>query len=152
MGQIQRKEMCLLFNPADHHHRLAEVSLGMTRSVGQRHKHLSTAAPMFTDIGLDRRVAALEPVLVTQPLKNTLGRMPLLAVPVEILLQPLVDEARECIQPGPLDLSRSLISGRDRKAHHLLHARPRYPKMARRFAFAHATPTRKANLQIQIHD
>ena len=70
---------------------------------------------MFTDVVLDRRVAALEPVLITQPFKNALGSMSLLAVPAEILLQPLINEPCETIQFGSLDTGRPLISRRDPK-------------------------------------
>ena len=65
---------------------------------------------MFTNVILDRRVAALEPVLIPQPLKNTLGGMPLLAVLAKVFQQPLVDEAGVTIQLGPLDLSRTPIA------------------------------------------
>jgi hypothetical protein len=77
--------------------------------------------------------------------------MSLLAVPAEILLQPLVNKAGKAIQFGPFDLGRPLISGRDRKAHHLLHARRRYPKMKSCSSFAHAVTARKAHLPIKFH-
>ena len=77
--------------------------------------------------------------------------MSLLAAPAEILLQPLVNEAGKAIQFGSLDLGRPLISGRDRKAHHLLHARTRYPKMKSCSSFAHAVTARKAHLPIKFH-
>ena len=56
--------------------------------------------------------------------------------------------ADNLIKYMPLDICRSLISGRDRKHHHLLHARARNPEMARCHPFAHAAPTREADLQI----
>ena len=56
--------MCLLFNTADHNHRLAKIRLGVARGMGQRDKHLAVTPTMFTDIIFDRRVAALEAVLV----------------------------------------------------------------------------------------
>jgi len=110
VGKIKREEVRLLFNTTNHHHGLAKIRLGMTRGMCQRHKHLTASTTMFTNVILDRRVAALEPVLIPQPLKNTLGGMPLLAVPVEVFLKPLVDEADETIQLGPLDLSRTPIA------------------------------------------
>ncbi|ALI56309.1 mobile element protein [Celeribacter marinus] len=119
--------------------------------MGQRHKHLPPAPAMFPDVILDRRVAAHEAMLIAQPLKNPFGSVPLLAVPVEVVLQPLIDEAGEPVQLGPLDLRRSLISGRDRKHHHLRHARTRYPKMVRCRPFAHAAPTREADLPVKFH-
>jgi hypothetical protein len=67
---------------------------------------------MFTDIILDRRVAAREAVLVPQTLKNTPGGMPLLAVPAKVFLQPLIDEAGEPVQLGPFDLRRAPIARR----------------------------------------
>jgi hypothetical protein len=113
VGQIQRKEMRLLLNPADHNHGFAEIRLGVAGGVGQRHKHLSPAPAMFPDVILDRRVAAHEAMLIAQPLKNPFGSVPLLAVPVEVFLQPLIDEAGEGIELRPLDLRRSLITGWD---------------------------------------
>ena len=87
VGKIKCKEMCLLLHAADHHHGLAKIRLGMACCMGQRHKHFAMAATMFANVILDRRVAALEPVLVPQPLKSTLGGMPLLAVPAEVFQQ-----------------------------------------------------------------
>ena len=63
VGKIKRKEMRLLFNTTNHHHRLAKIRLGMTSGMCQRHKHLSTAPALFTNVILDRRVAALEAVV-----------------------------------------------------------------------------------------
>ena len=68
---------------------------------------------MFPDVILDRRVAAHEAMLIAQPLKNPFGSVPLLAVPVEVFLQPLIDEASEAIELRPLNLRRSLITGGD---------------------------------------
>jgi hypothetical protein len=87
-------------------------------------------------------------MLIPQTLKNALGGMALLPVPAEIVLQPLINEAREPVQLGPLDICRSLIAGRDRKHHHLLNACTRYPEMACCRPFAHTAPTREADLQI----
>ena len=121
-GQIQREEMRLLFDATNYHHGLAEIRLGVTGCMSQRHKHLAVTPTMFADIILDRRIAALKVVFIPQALKNTLGGMPLLTVPTEIFLQPLIDEAREAIQLRPLDLRRAPIAGRHRKPHNLIHA------------------------------
>ena len=93
----------------------------MARSMSKGHKHLSAAPTVFTDVVLDRRVAALEAVFIPQPLKNPLGSVPLLAVLGEILCKPLVDEASETIQLRPLDLGRPPIAWWNRKARDLLH-------------------------------
>ena len=114
----------------------------------QRDKHLSAEPPLFPDVILDRRVATSERMLIPQPFKNVLGGVALFAVPAEIFLQPLVDEARETVELGPLDPRRSLITGRGRKHHHLLHACTRNPEMAGGHPFAHTAPTREADLQI----
>jgi hypothetical protein len=81
----------------------------------QWHKHLSTAPHMFPDIGFYRRIAALKLVLVSQPFKNALGGMALFRGTVEIILQPLVNEAGEAIKFGAFYLHSSPIAGRDRK-------------------------------------
>ena len=146
--QIQRKEMRLLLNSADHNQGLAKIRLGMARSMRQRYKHLTTASSMFPDIILDRRLAAAKLVLIPQALKNALGGVALLARKAEIVLQPLVDETSKSVQLGSLDRSRSLISGWDRKAHHLVHARTRNPKVARCRSLAHAATPREADLQV----
>ena len=50
-----------------------------------------------------------------------------------------------------LDLRRSLILLRDRKHHHVRHARTRNPEMASGLSFAHAAPTREADLPVKFH-
>jgi len=127
--KIQREEMRLLFDATNYHHGLAEIRLGVTGGMSQRHKHLAVTPTMFADIILDRRIAALKVVFIPQALKNALGGMSLLAVPAEIFMQPLIDEASESIQLRPLDTRCSPVTGRYGKLHDLLHARARYPKM-----------------------
>ena len=112
VGKIEREKVRLVFNTPNHHHGLAKIRLGMTSGMGKRHKHLTAATTMFTNVSLDRRVAALETVLVSQPLKNTLGGMSLLAVRAKVFQQPLVDEAGETVQLRPFDLRRAPIARR----------------------------------------
>ena len=45
MRQVEGEEVRLLLDAADHHHRFAEIGLGMAGRVGQRHEHLP-AAPL----------------------------------------------------------------------------------------------------------
>ena len=106
---------------------------------------------MFADIVLYRRVTALKLVLVAQPFKDALGGVALFAGTLQIVLQPLINEARETIELGPLDIRRALVAGRDREHHHLLHARTRYPEMARCRTFTHAPTTREAHLPVKFH-
>ena len=106
---------------------------------------------MFTDVGLDRRVAALEAVLIAQAFKSLFGGMPLLAVPAEVFQQPLVDKAGKAIQLRPLDLRCAPIPWRDRKARDLLHARPRNPKVNSCRTRAHPAPKRETDLPVKFH-
>jgi len=78
VGQIKREEVRLLLNATNHHHRLAKIRLGVTGGMSQRHKHLAAAPAVFMNVILDRRIAALEPMLIPQPFKNPLGGVPLL--------------------------------------------------------------------------
>lgn len=106
---------------------------------------------MFPAIVLNRRIAALERVFVTQPLKNPFGSVPLLAVPAEIFLRQRVDKASEAIALWPLDLNRLLITGWCRTQHHLRHARTQYPKMTHCRPFTHAAPTCEADLFVKVY-
>jgi len=69
--QVQREEVSLLLHAANHHHGFTEVGLGMARSMSKWHKHLSAAPTVFTDVVLDRRVAALERMLICYPAVDT---------------------------------------------------------------------------------
>src|SRR2546421_1298942 len=151
MRQIEREEVGFLPDPADHHQRFAEISLGMARGVVQRDKHLPPAAQLIAHVILDDGVAAGEPVLVSKPIKNPLGRVALLAVLANVVAQPLVDDLGKLVQLGPLDRRRPPIPRRYRKAQHLLHALARNPKMTCRLARTHPVPTGKTHLQIQFH-
>ena len=149
--QVEREEVGCPLDPADHHRRFAEISLGMARLVMQRDKHLPPAALLLAHVILDDGVAASEPVLVPQPIKNPLGRVTLLAVLANIVAQPLVDDLGEPVQLRPLDRHRPPIPRRYRKAQHLLHALARNPKMTCRLARTHPVPKGETNLQIQFH-
>ena len=85
MRQVEREEVRFLLDPADHHQRFAEISLGVARRVVQRDKHLPPPALLIAHVILDDGVAAGEPVLVPQPVKNPLGRVTLLAVLANIV-------------------------------------------------------------------
>jgi len=88
---------------------------------------------------------------ITQPLKDPLGRVPLLAVPPLIFDQPLVDDRSKSVQLRSLDDHRPAVARRDRKAQHLLNAVARDPKMLRRSPSTHAPRTGKAHLSIKFH-
>ena len=149
--QVEGEEMGLLFNAADHHHGLTEIGLSMAGRMAQRHEHLPPTPLLFAHVILDDRIAAGEAVLISQPLKDPLGRMPLLAVPSLILAQPLVDDGGKSVQLRPLDRRRSAVARRHGKAQHLLHAVTRDPEMLRRRSRAHALRTGKPHLPIEFH-
>ena len=76
--QVEAEEVDLLPHAADHRHRLAEISLGMTGWMGQRYEHLLRPGTMLVHIGLHGCVAAGIAVLGAQALEEALGRVPLL--------------------------------------------------------------------------
>jgi len=64
----------------------------------QRHEHFLPALIPLANVILDDRVAAGEPTLVPQPAKHPLGRMPLLARHLQILINPMIDRRNKRIQ------------------------------------------------------
>ncbi len=151
MRQVECEEVGFLPDPADHHQGFAKISLGVARRVVQRDKHLSPPALLLAHVILDDGVAAGEPVLVPQPIKNPLGRVTLLAVLADVVAQPLVDDLGEPVQLRTLERRRAPIPRRHRKAHHLLHALARNPKMTCRLTRTHPVPYGETDLQIQFH-
>jgi hypothetical protein len=97
--------MRLLLDAADGDHRLAQVRLGMTGRVRQRHEHLAAAPFALSHLIPHDCVAAREPVLLAKPLEHPLRRVPLLAMDLPIAVQPTVDDPGEAIQ------GRSLYRG-----------------------------------------
>ena len=149
--QIHDEEVRLPLDPADDHDGLAEVRLGMSGRMRQRHEHLPPAAFALAHVILHDRVAAGEPVLVPEPLQHAPGRMALLAVDPDIALQPAVDDLGEPVQLRPLHRRRSPIAGRNRERHHLANAVARDVEMPGRLSLAHAFRTGQTNLPIHVH-
>ena len=85
---------------SDDHQGLAEVALGMTRRVRQRHEHLPCPAAMLPDVVLDDGVSAVKLVLVPEPLEDALGGVALFPGDALIILQDAVDHAGEELQLG----------------------------------------------------
>ena len=123
MGQDQAEEGHLLAQAADLDHRLAEVDLSMARRVMQRNESLARRLPAGPHMVLHDRVAAAEPVLVAQPLEDSVRRVPLLARHVRgrVSLKDRVDDAGEPVQLGSPDRLRPAVARRRRIAQHLLH-------------------------------
>jgi len=78
VGQIQREEVRLLLNATNHHHGLAKISLGVTGGMSQRHKHLAAAPTVFTNVILDRRIAACRVALKSETRRVRLHFLPLI--------------------------------------------------------------------------
>ena len=119
MRQIKGKEMRLLLDPADNDQRFAKIRLAMTRRMAQGYKHLLTATLLAAHIVFDDGVAAVEPTFITEPLKNALGRMALLAWTNFVLGKPFINIRNIWIKPGPPDWRRPPIPGRLRIRQHL---------------------------------
>src|SRR4029453_16501572 len=151
MRQVEREEVGFLLDPADHHQGFAKISLGVAGCVVQRDKHLPPPALLLAHVILDDGVAAGEPVLVPQPIKNPLGGVTLLAVLTVVVAQPLVDDLGEPVQLRPLDRCRPPIPRRHRKTQHLLYAFARNPKVPCCLPRTHPVPNGETDLQIQFH-
>ena len=95
MGQVEDEAVGLPLHSANAHQGLAEAALGLARRMGQRHEHLLRPPPILPDIVLDRRVSAIETVLVPEPLGDVLGRVALFSGQPEVVLQDPVDDAGE---------------------------------------------------------
>ena len=74
--------------------RLTEVALRVARWVFQRHEHLTHHTPTLPNIVLDYGVAAIEPVLLLQPLEDALGGVALLLRRAQIIFEYAVYDAR----------------------------------------------------------
>jgi hypothetical protein len=149
--QVHDKEMRLLPHAPDDGLRLAEIGLGVTRRMRQRHKHLAAAPFALPHVVLHDRVPAGEAVLVAKPLEHPLRRVPLLAVNRAVTLQPAVDDLGEPVQLRPPHRRRPPVSRRNREGQHPANAVARNAKMPGRLPLAHALRARQTNLAIHVH-
>ena len=78
VGQDQDEVMGLLGHATSDHTSLSEIGLSIARRMIKRHKHFPGHPAPLSDIILDNRQTALIAVIVPQPVKYPLGRMPLL--------------------------------------------------------------------------
>ena len=136
--QAHNEEVRLLLDAADDDHSLAEVGLGMSWRMGQRHEHLSAAPLALPHVVLDDRITAGEAMLIAKPLEYPLRRVPLLSMDLAIPLQPAIDDLGEPIQLRPLHRRRPPVSRRNRERQHLPNAVAGNPKLTRSLALAHA--------------
>ncbi len=107
-----------------------KVGLRLARWMRQRHEHLAAAQLLAAHIVLDGAVAATESMLLLEPLKEELGRVPLLDWPRLVLRQDRFDHAQPWIQPGTLDRLLALIPRRHRIPQHLPNRITRNPKLS----------------------
>ena len=149
--QIEGEEVRLLLHPADHHHRLAEIRLCLTRRMGQRYEHLLVPAFVLAHIILDDRVAAGEPVLFAQAVEDPLGRVALLAGRRTIPFQPAVDDCDEPVQLRAPDRRLTPVPRRGRIGQHLGNAVPRDVEMLRSRPLAHPFRASQPYLQVKFH-
>ena len=142
----------LLLRSTDDHPRFAKVTLGMSRGMGQWYEHLSGPTTAFPDVVLDDCVLARKPVLVPQPLIDTLGGVTLLLRNSLVFLEDLVDHALVWVQLRSTRRSVSLIPWRYRVLEHLAHRVPVQSVYPRSLSSAHpfykASP---ANSQVHLH-
>lgn len=80
IGKIKAEEMDLALDTADDPDGFAEVDLGMTRRMQQRHEHLTDTYASTAHIVLHRRIAAIKTMLVTKAIVNPLRRVMLLTM------------------------------------------------------------------------
>lgn len=77
MRQAHHEEVDLTFLAVNHAKGLAKIHLRMARAMCQRHKHLFGAPLLFAHVIGHRGQTARVSVLVSQTLKNALGRVSL---------------------------------------------------------------------------
>jgi len=106
---------------ADHRPGLAEVGLRMTRRMRQGHERLSHRQPARMDVIPHRRIAAIEPTLLAQPIVNPLDRMTLLLRRIQIIGQDLIDKTNMRRQLRAMSLFPPAITRRHRVPQHLTH-------------------------------
>src|SRR5690606_30566650 len=79
VGQTHHEKRHLAQSPAYAHQSVTKVHLSLPRMMDQWHKHLAAPACQLAHHVLHHRVTARVATLVTQTVKDTLGRVALLA-------------------------------------------------------------------------
>lgn len=92
------KVLQLAFGPADHAKGLAKIHLCVPPSMAQRHEDLFRAPLLLTNIVGDDCDPIREPMLVSQPVMDGLGRVALLLALALIVLENLIDDRNERVQ------------------------------------------------------
>ena len=152
VGQVQHEVVHLALHTGDDRHRLAEITLGVAGRMGQRHEHLLRPPPTLPDVILDYGVLTVEPVLVLEALKDSLGRVALLPGNSAIAFQDRVNHAGEGLQLGSPWRTLAPVARRHRVGQHLAHRVPVQAEHPGGFpnahAFHHAGPP---HLNVHLH-
>ncbi len=117
--QVHREEVDLLFHPADLRQRLAEVGLGRSRLMAQRHEHLPLPQPALVHVLLHHRQPASVAVLIPKPFEDPLRGVPLLRRTAMVVLKDPVDHANKRVQLRPHRWPRPPVPWRYREHQHL---------------------------------
>lgn len=150
--QIKAENVDLAPLAADHCHRFAEVDLGMTRRVCQRHEHLQRAGTVLAHIVLHDRVAAGETMFRTEPIKDPLRCVPLLGRCGVIRLYNRINGRGKSVELGTRWRLATPVARRHRMAQHLRHRLRINAKPPRSFPLAHSlNMARMAYPCIQLH-
>ena len=136
LGQVHHEEPDLLLDAAKHGGRLPEVGLRVPWRVGQRHEHFLGHLPARAHVVPHRRVAAVEPALVAEPLEDPPGGVALLGSHLLIVVQDLLDEARVIRKLGAAHRHLPPVPGRRRARDHLRNGAPVDPETQRRSTVA----------------
>ena len=152
VGQVQHQVVHLPLHPGDDRHRLPEITLGVTWWVGQGHEHLLGPSSVLPDVVLDRRVSAVEPVLIPQPLKDPLRRVALLPGNLVVSFQDGGNYPGEGRKLGSAGWFLASVPWGRRVGQHLAHRVPVQAKHPGGFPnthpFHHAGP---ANPRVHLH-
>ncbi len=133
--------------------RLTEVALRVARWVFQRHEHLTHHTPALPNVILDYGVAAIEPVLLLQPLEDALGRVALLLRRAQIIFEYAVYDARVRLKLGAMGRALPAVSRWHGVREHLAHGVSVQTEHPGRLPDAHPLyQARLAHAQIHVHD
>ena len=152
VGQVQHEVVHLALHSGDDRHRLPEIALRVAGRMGQRHEHLLRPPPTLPDVILDYGVLTVEPVLVLEALKDSLGRVALLPGNSAIAFQDRVNHAGEGLQLGRPWRALPPVARRNRVGQHLAHGVPMQAEHPGGFPTVH--PLRQAgpaNARVHLH-
>ena len=129
----------------------AKIGLGMTWSVAEWNEHFLGAQFGPRHILPHDRHPAAKAMLVPQPLKDPLRRVPLLAVHLAVIRQNLVNHPSKRLQLARAHQPFAPMLRRLGEGHHFTDRVAVHAKIRGRFPLAHPAGNRAANLHIKFH-